>query len=74
MQTKVRKPASEWINSAEMAEILGISQTAAVRWLNEERRIPHYKFGKMVRIRRADLEAFMEAHRVEAREPEAAVS
>lgn len=47
------------------ALVLGTSDRY-VRRLVHERRLPHYKVGRHVRIARRDLDAFLAAGRVEA--------
>ncbi len=37
-----------------------------IRRLIAERRVPHFKVGKYVRLKRSDLDAFVAAGRVEA--------
>ncbi len=51
----------------ETAELLGVKE----RWLRravEERRIPFYKLGRLVRFASEDLDAYLAAQRVETRE------
>jgi excisionase family DNA binding protein len=49
------------------ARLLGTS-TRFIRRLIAERRIVHYKVGRFVRLRRSDLEAFIDQSRVEGAE------
>ena len=53
------------LNVPEVAERLGTSQRF-VRRLIAERRIPYTKLGKHVRIAAVDVDAFIDAGRVEA--------
>lgn len=52
---------SEWIESSVARKKLGVSQTT---WQNlrDERKIPFSQFGRKIYVRKADLQAFMEAH------------
>lgn len=54
---------SEWIESSEARKKLGVSQTT---WQNlrDERKIPFSQFGRKIYVKKADLQAFMEAHYV----------
>lgn len=52
---------SEWIESGEARRKLKVSQTT---WQNlrDERRIPFSQFGRKIYVKKADLQAFMEAN------------
>jgi excisionase family DNA binding protein len=56
--------ATVLLDIAEAAEYLGVT-TRFIRTLVQERRVVHYKLGKSVRFTTADLDAFVEAGRVE---------
>lgn len=49
----------------ETAERMGVGERM-IRRLVEERRIPYSKIGKHIRIAEADIDAYLEAARVEA--------
>ncbi len=53
---------------AEAAPVLGVS-VYMVRALIRQRRLPYHRIGRRIVLDRADLERFLVAHRVEAREP-----
>lgn len=57
---------NQWIESALVRKILGIS---AKTWqtYRDERRIPFSQFGRKIYVKKADLEAFMEQHYINAR-------
>ena len=57
---------SEWIESSEARKKLGVSQTT---WQNlrDERKIPFSQFGRKIYVKKADLEAFMEAHYINSK-------
>ena len=58
---------SPLLSVTETAELLGVSP-GYVRRLVRERRIPHHKIGKYLRFRSGDLDTWVEAGRVAARE------
>lgn len=57
---------SQWIESSKARKILGVS---AKTWqtYRDERRIPFSQFGRKIYVKRADLDAFMEANYITAR-------
>ena len=57
---------SQWIESVEARKLLGVSQKTWQTY-RDERRIPFSQFGRKIMVRRADLEAFMEANYITAR-------
>lgn len=52
---------SSWVESSEARRLLGVSQTT---WQNlrDERKIPFSQFGRKIFVKKADIQAFMEAH------------
>lgn len=56
----------EWIPSNEVLKQLGISRKTWQKYRNE-RRIPFSQFGRKIYVRRADLDAFMENHKINGR-------
>ncbi|GAC1589784.1 MAG: hypothetical protein NVS3B21_06720 [Acidimicrobiales bacterium] len=54
---------SEWLGTPESAERLGITQRTLYR-LIDEGQVPAYKMGRVLRVRTADIEAFLERSRV----------
>lgn len=54
----------EWMSLPEGAEYLGISLATIYRWLNEGR-IPSYKAGRVRRVKKTDLDSYMESGREE---------
>lgn len=58
-------PITDLLDKSEAARYLRCSQRFVDR-LVSERRIPFHKVGKFVRLSRQDLDAFIEAGRVEA--------
>jgi len=59
-------PGSAVLKIDAAAEYLGTTPRH-VRRLYSERRIPFVRVGKFVRFRASDLEAYLDAHAVEAR-------
>jgi len=53
----------------EAAPILGVSTFTVRAWI-KQRRFPFHKIGRRIVLDREDLEAFLRAHRVEARDTE----
>ncbi len=53
-----KPPIESLLKASEVASVLGISKTAAYRLLGRE--IPAVRFGATVRVRLADLNAFIE--------------
>ena len=56
---------SEWIESATARKMLGVSQ-ATWQTYRDQRKIPFSQFGRKIYVKRADLEAFMQAHYIGA--------
>lgn len=59
------EPSSEWIESDEVREILGITPKT---WQNyrDQRLIPFSQIGRKIYVNRADLDAFLCKHRIAA--------
>lgn len=54
-------PSEDWFGTPKAAELLGIGQRALYR-LIDEGAIPAYKLGRVVRVRREDLERYLSRH------------
>ena len=54
----------EWMSTASAAEYLGITNRTLYRFIDEGQ-LAAYKFGRVIRLQRADVEAFIAASRVE---------
>ncbi len=54
---------SQWVESAEVKKMLGVSQKTWQTY-RDERRIPFSQFGRKIYVKRADLNAFLEQHRI----------
>ena len=56
----------EWIPSNEVLKQLSISRKTWQKY-RDERRIPFSQFGRKIYVKRTDLEAFMENHKINGR-------
>lgn len=54
----------DWFGSPEAAQFLGIGLRTLYSFIDHGE-LPAYKFGRVIRIRRVDLEAFIDQHRLE---------
>lgn len=57
---------NQWLESSEARKMLGVSPKTWQTY-RDERRIPFCQFGRKIYVKRADLEAFMEKHYINAR-------
>ena len=57
---------NQWIESTQARKMLGVSPKTWQTY-RDERRIPFSQFGRKIYVKMADLEAFMEAHYIQAR-------
>lgn len=53
-----------WLSTAEAARRLGIGARTLYR-LIDEGRIPAYKFGRVIRLQEREVDAFIEAARIQ---------
>lgn len=58
---------NEWIESSEARKMLGVSQKTWQTY-RDNRTIPFSQFGRKIYVRKADLEAFMQAHYITAKQ------
>lgn len=63
---KSNENSSEWLTSEEARKILAVS---AKTWqlYRDKRIIPFSQFGRKIYVKRTDLEAFMEEHKIKGR-------
>lgn len=54
---------TRWLGTTEAAERLGVVPRTLYRMIDEGA-IPAYKMGRVIRLKEADLDAYLEAHRV----------
>ena len=57
-----------YMDVGELAEQLGIPKWTLYQWVSQQR-IPHYKFGGLLRFRNTEIEAWAQQHRKESRRP-----
>jgi excisionase family DNA binding protein len=60
--------ADDYLTPEQVAERLNVSPRAVLEWLRHGRLVGH-KFGRLWRVDVKDLEAFIQASRVEPRQP-----
>ena len=54
----------QWLGSAEAARYLGITPRTLYRLINEGQ-LTAYRFGRVIRLKQSDVEAFVEESRIE---------
>ena len=54
----------EWLSTGDAAERLGINTRTLYRFIDNGE-IPAYKFGRVLRVKAADVDAFIERSRVQ---------
>lgn len=54
----------DWLSTADAADALGITPRTLYRFINQGD-LPAYRFGRVIRVKRVDVEAFIEASRIE---------
>jgi excisionase family DNA binding protein len=54
----------DWLNTQEAARRLGITTRTLYRFIDEGA-VPAYKMGRVIRIKQADLDAFIETTRIQ---------
>ena len=59
-----KSTGDQWMSTAEVAALLGITLRTLYR-LIDEGRLPAYRFGRTVRLLAADVEAYRLGHRGE---------
>lgn len=57
-------PAVEWLSTAEAASRLGITARTLYRFIDEGQ-LPAYRFGRVIRLRVAEVDAFIDTCRIE---------
>ena len=53
----------QWLSTADAAKHLGITSRTLYRFIDEGQ-IPGYRFGRVIRLKRADVDQFIEASRI----------
>ena len=54
----------DWMGVPEAAEHLGVAVRTVYKFIDEGH-IPGYKLGRVIRVRTADVDAFLESNRIE---------
>ena len=54
----------DWLSTADAAQSLGITPRTLYRFINQGD-LPAYRFGRVIRVKRVDVEAFIERSRIE---------
>jgi excisionase family DNA binding protein len=54
----------QWLGTAEAARYLGLTSRTLYR-LIDEGQLPAYKFGRVIRLKQSDVDAFVEGSRIE---------
>lgn len=55
---------TDWLSTAEAAKRLGVTPRTLYRFIDEGQ-IPGYRFGRVIRLREHEVDAFIEACRIE---------
>ncbi len=55
---------NQWLGTAAAAEVLGLQSRTLYRFIDEGR-LPAYRFGRVIRIRRDDLDEFVRSCLIE---------
>lgn len=55
---------TDWLSTADAADALGITPRTLYRFIDRGQ-IPAYRFGRVIRLKAADVNAFIETNRVE---------
>jgi excisionase family DNA binding protein len=53
----------QWLGTAEAARYLGLTSRTLYR-LIDEGQLPAYKFGRVIRLKQSDVDAFVERSRI----------
>lgn len=54
----------EWLSTADAAKALGITPRTLYRFIDQGE-LAAYRFGRVIRVKRADIDAFIESARIE---------
>ncbi len=59
----MNNPEITWKSTAESARILGITPRTLYRFIDQGD-IPAYRFGRVIRLKESDLDAFIDSRRI----------
>jgi excisionase family DNA binding protein len=54
----------QWMSTAEAAKRLGITPRTLYRFIDEGQ-LPAYRFGRVIRLKKAEVDSFIESCRIE---------
>ncbi len=54
----------DWLSTADAASALGITARTLYRFIDQGD-LPAYRFGRVIRVKRVDIDAFIDASRIE---------
>lgn len=54
----------DWLSTADAAKALGITPRTLYRFINQGD-LAAYRFGRVIRVKRVDVDAFIESSRIE---------
>lgn len=54
----------DWLSTADAARSLGITPRTLYRFIDQGE-LPAYRFGRVIRVKKKDVDAFIEAARIE---------
>ncbi|HET8930902.1 MAG TPA: helix-turn-helix domain-containing protein [Acidimicrobiales bacterium] len=57
-------PDIQWLSTAAAAKHLGVTPRTLYRFIDEDD-LPAYRFGRVIRLKRSDVDAYIESCRIE---------
>ena len=57
-------PKPQWLSTHEAAEIIGITSRTLYRFIDEGQ-LPAYRFGRVIRLKRNEVDSYIESCRIE---------
>jgi len=64
MTTSEASPNIRWLSTAEAARRLGITPRTLYRFIDEGQ-LPAYRFGRVIRLKEAEVDGFIETCRIQ---------
>lgn len=56
--------SADWLSTKDAAESLGITPRTLYRFIDQGD-LPAYRFGRVIRVKRTDVDAFIEQNRIQ---------
>ncbi len=53
-----------WLSTADAAKALGVTPRTLYRFIDQDE-LPAYRFGRVIRVKQSDVDAFVEASRIQ---------